>query len=128
MRAVVIGPEEQKKLEALKAFAEKNVIPFARILRGVSGAEPPIGRADDRHKLELPGGLFIVYSVEDQPCGECRHVSMSVLPHVKDVLPNPALVACVLPYLGFVRPMSKCKVWVEKDLAINVMEPVDANL
>jgi hypothetical protein len=122
MRVILIGPGEQAALRQLREHAEAHPVSTARILRMASKAEPPIGDVSE-HRLELPGGLRIVLSLEEQPGGLTRHVSLSVAPPTPGRLPNPAMVEILLPLLGFTGALTENKrIWVEGDVAINILQ------
>jgi hypothetical protein len=77
--------------------------------------------------VELPLGWKVTMSVEYQPVGLTRHMSMSS--PVAGRVPTPEAVQWTLLALGFVRPLESCMVYPEQyasgRLAVNVLEPMD---
>lgn len=120
MRVIEIGDKEIAALEQLRRHAEGHPVSLAQLEHA---AAHPVGD-DPQHAVELPGGLRVVFSVEQQPSGLYRHASFSVLPHRAGVLPQPALVNVVLPSLGFVARAESCTGWVENNIAVNLLEPM----
>jgi len=120
MRAICLDFEA---LDRLKWHAEGHPIMAERFERMRNGLEGPIGE-DRNHTLELPGGLRIVLSLEEQPKGMARHASFSVYPREPGALPNNTLVeAVLLPALGFKKPLCESDaVWIEGDVAVNVLQ------
>ena len=134
LTAFVFGPEQRAELDSLRLHALNNVVGVAAILRMASGARPPIGE-DPAFRRELrccplqPEIVVrLVLSVEDQPHGECFHLSVSMWPptEINGSLPHPALVETLMILLQFPKDIRGCvKIWVEGDTAINLLQPVE---
>ena len=120
MRAIQLDYEA---IGRLKQYAEWHPVTGERFERMRRGLEGPIGD-DVNHRLELPGGLRIVLSLEEQPKGLARHASFSVFPRKPDaLLPDPALVEGMLALLGFKRSLLESDlVWIEGEVAVNVLQ------
>lgn len=97
---------------------------------------------DLNHVVMVPVGFRCVYSVEDQPIGRCRHLSVSI--DVDGSTPHPLAVVTLMEAFGFsaasvellqglavgqpampVRPPT-ARMWMESGppLAINVVEAI----
>lgn len=145
MRALIIGHEEKEKLAALKKHAEQNEMSMDDMLDLMSGAVSPAG---DRPGFSciIPTDFRVVFTVEAQPRGRARHVSISVPEENK--VPSPESCDLIMMHLGFkkslldmmkkglaAKALGQDEVWekatagfhvyIEKDKAINVIEIID---
>lgn len=125
-RPLVIGPEEQEKLKALRENAENNVFSFDDLLDIKNGAPPPGDR--EGFSCVLPVDFKVVYTVEMMPRKDgsgftkIRHMSMSV--PTPGRLPSVQACEMVMEELGFKNKIQsgECMVHVEQEIAVNVME------
>lgn len=98
MRALIIGEDEKGVAEHLIQHAEANAISIDRLKQMIAGKERPIGD-DPKHVAHLTNGYRVVFSVEDQKFGRCRHVSISVSGDGR--FPHPAAVNMILELFEF---------------------------
>lgn len=118
MRPLVICPIGRAEIKRVMDFADKHRDPIANLHARISGALPPIGD-NPNFVCTLPVGFRIVYSIEQQPIGWCRHISVSV---DGAKLPNPMAVRMIADEFGF-GPMEHWdNIWVENNNAVNVIE------
>lgn len=96
MRPLVLGPEQRERIAAVKAHAEANVFPFARVYRMAHGMEPAYGWPD--FLVELPVGFRVTFGIEEQESGTYRHLNVSV--DGEDRWPNPVAVEAILDAFG----------------------------
>jgi len=100
MRPLVIDEVAREDLRRVRTFAEANPIP-RDVLRAMrSGDYPPPGDYQE-WTAKLDHGWRVVFTVEDQPMGMCRHLSVSVSSLAEGKAPNPAGVAMIARELGF---------------------------
>jgi hypothetical protein len=117
---LVVDQRMRERLRALQEYAKENIITADRLKLMVEGKVRPIGD-NENFSVYIPLGYRAVFSIEEQPIGLCRHLSISVARHAK--LPNPQAVEEVMKYLGFIGGVTKCQVWIENKIAINVLQP-----
>ena len=102
MSVLVIGEEEKKAIARLIKHAEANVLSIAEVKATAAGQANPIGDNYD-FRLELPKDFRVVFSFEQQPQGEMRHISISLDPrnHKPGCCPSPHAVNMLLEEFGF---------------------------
>ncbi len=107
-------------LETLKAAAERMNI------NDHTTRDSEFDALQDRFAILVPMGYKVVFTVEHQPMGMCRHLSMSS--PTPGRAPIPAAVQMVMDEFGFEHPLQECHVYPEKFgdnwVAINVIEPI----
>lgn len=117
-------------VQDLKKYAEENPITEEHILEMKKGKRLPVGDLEE-YVVDGPG-FRMVYSVEQQPMGPCRHLSVSAKSHA--LVPHPDLVDHIMGLLGFDSELqsrgkvTQLTVWQEKTPfgpAINVLEPIN---
>jgi hypothetical protein len=123
------------QLQELRKLAEQDdrVLSLEEVKAHANGfdANDPSTRLSSPYPVdqtvELPLGWKVTMSVEYQPVGLTRHMSMSS--PVAGRVPTPEAVQWTLLALGFVRPLESCMVYPEQyasgRLAVNVLEPMD---
>jgi len=85
-------------IERVLNYAEENKISFDMTKEMIAGTRPPIG--DNRNYVcYIPVGFRVAYSIEEQPCGWCRHMSVSV--STKDRVPSIPAVEMLMKEFGF---------------------------
>jgi hypothetical protein len=122
-RPFIIDDNLRKKIASLVTHAEKNPFTMDDLLDIKNGREKPAGDYDE-FTLNLSFGYRIVYSIEEQPKGRIRHLSMSV--NEDEKLPNEFVVKEVMKLIGFKNELENCMVKLEnispKRQAVNVLE------
>lgn len=134
MRALIITSEVENNIKSLMEYAHKNVLARALLERLSAGFDPKDVRtrppqtnviAQD-FTMDIPLGYRVTYTVEDQPIGLCKHLSVSVPKRGKS--PHPLAVQEIMKLFKFDRPLEQCKIWTEEYekgfTAVNVVEPV----
>jgi hypothetical protein len=121
MRALIIGPVEEAKIATLKALAETNVHDAKADMDAVPGA---VRDGNARQTIALPIGFSVTYTLERQPIGLCRHLSVSV--DKRGHVPSPEAVTMILEAFGMSPWEEALNIWVENfgrgEKAINVIE------
>lgn len=121
MRVLVIGVDEQREADRVRSHAEAHPL----LMLAPDSLPQPIGD-DPAFCMFIPMGYRVVFSVEHQPSGKFRHLSVSV--DQPGRAPNVPAMEMIMPLFGFKGPLSDCAAWPE-DLgegfaAINVMEKI----
>lgn len=123
-RPLIMDNTEREKLRAVVAEAEKNRISLAEMGEIIRGAKMAPG-VDPRHEKQWYISHFdyrVFFTIEEQPCGWCRHVSVSVPTPGKN--PNPFSVLMIMEALGFTGGWDGAdKVYLEDFMnAVNVVQ------
>ena len=100
LRPLVIDQATRDEFTRVREFSDLHRIRTGTLLRMMSGSEPPPGD-DPNRVVELPQGWRIVYTVEEQPRGWMRHLSVSTDGRHEGKAPNPFAVALICRELGF---------------------------
>lgn len=99
-RPLVLTDEGVAEIAAVVRYAEAHRHSLAQVLAMVGKRMPPPGN-DPQHCVLLPFGYRCVFSIEQQPPGWMRHLSVSVLPAPVGAAPSVEAVAVLLPLFGF---------------------------
>lgn len=118
-RVLILDSNYREKLQRIRKFAEDNPISWKHLQKMAKGEIESVGNSH-LFRAEIPIGYRVVFSIEQQPAGLCRHLFVSV--ESPNKLPHPAALSEVMKELGFDRPFQECKVWIEGEVAINVLE------
>jgi hypothetical protein len=123
VRPLLIDSDLTAQIYSLVEYAEKNPINMDYLLDQKNGEEKPPGDYAE-YTRNLPFGYRVVFTIELQPAGKIRHLSMSVNEDGK--LPNEFAVQEIMKLIGFKKEIRDCRVHLEdispKRKAINVLE------
>lgn len=127
-RLLIIDKTAQDKIKQVIEYANNHPITLTEIKQGIAGFKKAVGDTTPQLVLNLADGFRVVYSVESQPSGLCRHLSVSV----KGLgYPNPGHCNAILKEFGFTNQIGETKtdkafhVWMEdKVRAVNFLEPL----
>ena len=126
IRPLIIDDSVKESLKSLANHAAKNPYSTDDLLDLMNKQIPPPGDLPEFVR-ELPFGYRVVFTIEHQPVGNVRHLSMSV--DSPDMMPNVESVKAVMEILGF-DSIENCKIYPE-DLgsrqAINILEIFEKN-
>lgn len=126
MRPLIIGAVEKEAIKNLVDYAEKNPFSMDDLLDTLNKEMKPAGDMD-RYSISLPVGYRVVYTIEHQPAGKVRHLSVSV--DKPGNLPNPESLELIMHELGFNGLLYQCNVSMEQigrqHQAVNVLEIVE---
>lgn len=123
-RILAIGPEEIARIKAAVAYADAHRVTFETLLHIRVGLARPPGD-DPRFVTMIPFGYRCVFTIEKQPMGWCRHLSVSV-PNGRGLCPNPLAVDEIMKHFGFRPTPSEHKMWLEKEQsAVNLLETLE---
>lgn len=119
MRLLVINEEVKKRVVEVKRFADENPIT-------VTAPVEEVQLAGDKSEFVtyIPDGYRVVYSIENQPKGKVRHLSVSLVGNGS--LPSPHSVEAIIELFGFEKKLHDCKIYLEEiepeHHAMNVLE------
>lgn len=123
IRPLIIDESVRESIGSLLTYAEKNPITMDYLLDQKNGEERPPGDFQEYTRI-LPFGYRVVFTLELQPAGKVRHLSISVDEDGK--LPNEIAVQEIMTLIGFQKQLRGCRVHLEnispKRQAINVIE------
>ena len=71
--ALIIGQADKDKIAAVHRFAAEHKLPLGR-LHQLAAERMPVGDLDQGYLCELPSGFRVCFSLEEHPCGWCRHI------------------------------------------------------
>lgn len=97
---LVINGLARANIRDLIAYAEAHPVSRRQLARVVELVDPPVG-ADPLHSVAVPVGFQCTYSVEEQPAGLSRHLSVSV--ETPGRWPSPEAMALIMAEFGFTR-------------------------
>jgi hypothetical protein len=124
MRPLILDEEAKSDIQKVINFAEAHKITSKLISKTLEGEYPPVGDYGP-HSCQLSFGFRVVYSLEEQSVGWCRHLSVSV--DSKDKLPSIPAVEAIMKEFGFTGSiMDSLNVWVENDKAVNVLQQISS--
>lgn len=122
-RPFVIDEAFINSMKELSDYAENNHFTMDDLLDVYNNQLSPAGDHTEYTRI-LPFGYKVVFTIEEQPAGNVRHLSMSV--DEDDKLPNEIVIREVMKQLGFGKPMEECALHLEdisaNRQAINVLE------
>jgi hypothetical protein len=122
MRALVIDEDTKSQIKDIISFAEKHRRDLSTLKKTMEGLVPPVGDILG-HSMKIYRGYRAVYSIEEQPCGWCRHLSVSV--DAEGKLPSIPAVEVLMGEFGFSGTINDClNVWVEENMAVNILQQV----
>jgi hypothetical protein len=127
VRPLVMTDAERATIRRLVDHAARNVINRERLQRTIAGEAKPVGD-EPEFTCVIPVGYRCVYSLEEQPLGICRHLSISVLG--EGAAPNEAAVEMLATEFGFRGGLeSMAHVWTEPvsagKIAVNLLQTKD---
>ena len=123
----ILDDKGMAELRRIKANAEANPVSRETLKAMMEGMVDPVGDHEE-YSCVLPVGFKIVYSIEEQPCGKCRHLSVRVQGGRNNRVPNEHMVGMVMKELGFKREVREClKVWLDEEpvKCVNVLDLYD---
>ena len=120
---MILSPKILKQIDAVRQYAEAHPVPFSDLMKMSEGVMPPIGDTDEYTVID--GGNFkAVFSIEEQPIGLLRHISVSTS---VGVLPDENMMSVLTKAFGFKSEMKDMdSVWREEyapgAFALNAIE------
>lgn len=117
-----LGPAEQANIKRLVEYATAHPINAEEFKRRAESHQP-VGN-DYRHVCIIPMGYICVFSIEEHPCGWCRHISISLHGAQPDHYPNEHAVLLLIKEFGFWGGFEDCEGWFEAGVAINLAQPL----
>ena len=131
MRVLLLTPDKQAEIKAAVARAEAQPIPWATLQHAgpfgenvkelkLADRKPGFERPPSEHVL-IPDGYRAAFSIEEQPAGFVRHLSVSV--DVPGKLPSVPAVRTIAEAFGV---NGWQRVWIEEfdpgHSAVNILE------
>jgi hypothetical protein len=106
MRPIFLGPEQVAALKAVKAAALANPVPLPALeaMKPEPGQTVPLRRWPESHFIQIPVGLEMGLTYEEQRFGYAWHASFSV--NIQGRYPNPVVIDTILELIGL-PPLSK---------------------
>lgn len=120
-RVMIIGPKEKEAIQGLVSYAEKHHVDKDLIQKCMK-KEWAVGD-DPNYIAYIEQGYRLVYSIEEQPRGWFRHLSVSVDNIEK--APHPAAVELLMKEFGFKGSLDY-RIWMEKNVVLSTGIEVNA--
>lgn len=126
MRPLLMDDEQKQKIAKVVAYAEAHPYsrPYMQERVALAGLKQDVAPGDDPNfRCEIPFGFKCVFTIEEQPVGWCRHLSVSVDNPTK--VPSIPAVEMLMKEFGFKGPLKECYVYMEEDIspkAVNIIE------
>jgi len=126
LRLLLIDQEVQAQIKKVIEYADSHRVTMDDILDVMNGTGTKAGD-NKENVLEIQMGYRVVFSIEEQPIGPVRHLSISVDGDVKD-MPSVQSVKLIMSEFGFENALENCHVFLEdcKGLggrkAVNIVE------
>jgi hypothetical protein len=131
MAVLMIGATERERIAEIIAYAKAH--PLTVDIRDAHAVDTAVLKLEDRkpgyerppsQHIVFPGGYRAAFSIEQQPAGFCKHLSVSVESvSKKGLLPPPEAVAVIAQEFGV--PFPPDKVWQEEfepgEYAVNLL-------
>lgn len=119
MRALVLGPPERERIKQVMAFAEAHRFTVHDLWRVMAHPEDAPG-CDLNFCCVIPLWFKCVFTIDQQPKGWMRHLSVSVL---GNGWPHEKAVEMLGVEFGFKTPFKEWHKFAEKEArAVNVLE------
>jgi len=122
MRPLLIDEKARAAIKVLKENAEKNILTVRDILDMWEGRQSVWG---DRpgNSINLLVGYKVVFGMEQQKIGLCRHLSVSV--NSGNRIPSSHAMEVLLKEFGFTNTLKDCLLRIEPNDAFYAIECVD---
>jgi hypothetical protein len=120
MRVLVIDEKAKEKISKLIDYANAHQYSMKDLKKVIFGDHPPAGDYPE-HVIALHKGYKVVFSIEEQPVGLCKHLSISV--DTKGKAPSVEAVELIMDEFGMGNDIHDClNVWVEEEhQTVNVL-------
>lgn len=105
IRPLIITSKERAEAAVVVQYAENHVLEMDDLLDIKNNLFAPPGNYPE-HVCFLPVGYRVVFSIERQNHGLCRHISISV--DTVEALPSVASVELILPLFGINAALVDC--------------------
>jgi hypothetical protein len=125
MRPLIIDEKVREEIARICEHADENRIDFKELQARteIPGGFSPIGD-DPNFCCHIDLGFRCVFSIEEQPSGWCKHLSVSV----DDVNKVPAIeaVKVLMEEFGINKSLEECYVYMEETTprAVNIISPI----
>jgi hypothetical protein len=130
MTALIIGPQTEETLDALRTLAHAHPVDMADVMEALKHRAGKAAHKMQmtRQTVHIPIGYMVTFSIETgHPGGTARHMSISTATAGR--VPSQHAVWMVAERLGFIGGLKSCVGWME-DLeghgqAVNLVQIVD---
>ena len=121
MRALVIDEKTRNEISKVLEYAEAHRQTVDDLAIAVHNKKSAVGN-DPRFRVYIHDGYRVVYSVEEQPGGTCKHLSVSLTDTAN--FPSPIAVSEILKEFKMADIVSDITlgVWIEDGRAINILQ------
>lgn len=117
-----ITDKDRDRIKELIEFAEDNVSTYEDLIDRSNNPDKAVG-LNEKHNCIIDGGYRIVYSVEEQSFGKCKHISITY----NDDLPSIPDAEIIMKEFGMNSDLRASHIYQEKidgGHAINFIQPI----
>lgn len=113
MSALILDDEAKESIKMLMCYAQSHVLFLPMMEKTLKGEQAPVGDNPD-YVIYIHEGYRIVFSIETQPIGMCKHLSISV----RGTYPHPTAVEQIMQEFGMGNKIGEVlNVWIEDETA-----------
>lgn len=124
MRRLIIDEDVRYIIKKVVNYANRHELTLQDIKDTLLGVKQPVGD-NVNHVCFIPDGHRVVYSIENQPSGKYKHISISI--DKEGLLPNIEAIKTIIKEFDYEIDLDvdKKNVWVENEIAVNILEKID---
>lgn len=121
MRALLIDEKSKESVAKTMQYAEDHRYSRPYLLALMNGSNVSAPGDDPGHCCYFFEGFKSVFTIEEQPMGWSRHISISVADIEK--VPHIEAVKMIMKEFGFDKPLEECHVYIEDSFpkSINII-------
>lgn len=123
MRLLLIDEESKANALYVKQYANNNKLDSKLMQKAMAGDSTHCPGDNPHHCCYFPDGFKVVYSVEEQPVGWCKHLSVSVAS--TDKLPHIEAVKIIMKEFDL-KPLEECYCYIENSFpkSVNIISKI----
>lgn len=116
LRPLVLNEASRADIQRVKRFADLHRVPLGQVLDTVAGKAGPVGN-NPAYTCVVPFGYRCCFSIEDQPKGTFRHLSISV--SGDGYAPSTEAAEALALEFGFTGSLKDWAIYEEKYSGVN---------
>ena len=134
MQALVMDDQTRVLIKDLIQRASENVVPLEQVMRAAEyrakdETNNAISEYNEGFTIDIPVGIQVTYTHEEQKQCVCRHISVSIGKADKAI--HPVAMNFILDEFGFKNRVGSLPTWISQtkdNLIIEAIEPLDGDV